>query len=368
MKRCPTCNRTYTEGKFCLEDATPLVADEPSVPDNLQTVAIPVPLEHRDRFETREGVGSQPTPPSEDYQKTPPTVRAGDPFATTPEAQVEALSYDDEATAVAMPKDEVTVVAKPKDAAPSDWSGPSDWSIPPPTPPAASAQSARPARSFRWLFVIAPLALIVIIVGGFLLWWQSYKSTPAYSLALLVDAVQRNDQSDFDQLVDTDKIVENFVPQVTEKALGTYAAALTSAFREQVTSLVPTLMPQVKQVVRDEFTGQVKELAARAEGKPFILIALGMPYEVDIKEDDDKAEATVKLKDRQVVLTMLRNGERWKIVAVKDDAMATRIVEKIASNLPSLDKNNLEKEVRKRLKNLPNIPGVTDGDKSKKQK
>jgi len=36
MKRCPSCNRTYTDTSlnFCLEDGTPLVADAPPVDPN----------------------------------------------------------------------------------------------------------------------------------------------------------------------------------------------------------------------------------------------------------------------------------------------------------------------------------------------
>ena len=210
---------------------------------------------------------------------------------------------------------------------------------------------------------------IAIIIIAFL-WWQNYKTTPAYSLALLVDAVQRDDRATFDELVDTDQVVKNFVPQVTEKAIGQYASGITGALRQQIEALVPTLLPSVKQKVRDEVTKQIKTLAARAEGKPFILIALGMPSEVDIKEDGDTAHVAANLNNRPVELTMQRNGERWKIVAVKDDALAKQIVESIAKDLPSIE-NELEKQVRDQLKKgglqdlLKNNP-LLDNKKSKK--
>ena len=211
---------------------------------------------------------------------------------------------------------------------------------------------------------------IVIILIAFL-WWQSYKSSPAYSLALLVDAVQNNDRATFDQLVDTDSVVKNFVPQVTEKAIGQYASGITGALREQIESLVPTLLPTVKQKVRDEVTRQIKTLAARAEGKPFILIALGMPYEVEIKEEGDTAHVAVNLNNRPVELTMQRRGELWKITAVKDDALAQQIVNSIAKDLPSIQ-NELEKQVREQLKKgglqdlLNNNPLLNGNKKGKK--
>jgi hypothetical protein len=238
----------------------------------------------------------------------------------------------------------------------------------------------RGSRGSR-ILAIGCLGLVVIVLGlavGAFLYWQNYKTKPAYSLALLVDAVQTNDEAAFNELVDTDKVVENFVPQVTEKAIGRYASALTAPIRRQVEALVPKLLPGVKAQVREEVTKKIKELSARAEGKPFFLIALGMPYIVDVKEEGDTAHVTANLNDRPVELTMTRNESRWKIVAVKDDAMATQIVDRIAKDLPAIG-SELEKQIRKNLpkdveknlpknvnvddirKNLPTIPGVNDG-------
>jgi uncharacterized membrane protein len=214
----------------------------------------------------------------------------------------------------------------------------------------------RGSRGARILGIVAmALAVIVIgaIVGGYF-WWQNYKSKPAYTLALLVDAVERNDTAQFDAIVDTDKIVDSFVPQVTEKAFGRYSSALTAPLRSQIQSLVPTLLPSIKDKVHEEVIAQVKELGARAEGKPFIIVALGIPYVVDIKEENSVAKVTVNLKDRAVVLTMEPDGERWKVVAILDETMASRIADKIMKDLPAVG-SELEKDIRKKVKK--NLPG-----------
>ncbi|HET9714374.1 MAG TPA: hypothetical protein VFP64_20970, partial [Pyrinomonadaceae bacterium] len=69
MKRCPTCNRTYTDLSlnFCLEDGTPLTAAGPP-PDPNATIRYPDP---RDTSEP---------PPTEIYRPAPPTT----PRPTTP--------------------------------------------------------------------------------------------------------------------------------------------------------------------------------------------------------------------------------------------------------------------------------------------
>ena len=63
MKRCPTCNRTYTDLSlnFCLEDGTPLAADAPPVDPNA-TIRYP---SARDTAEP---------PPTEIYHPPPPVV------------------------------------------------------------------------------------------------------------------------------------------------------------------------------------------------------------------------------------------------------------------------------------------------------
>jgi nitrate reductase NapE component len=209
----------------------------------------------------------------------------------------------------------------------------------------------RGSKVFGFIAIVLVLVLLGAVAGGYL-WWRSYKTGPAYSLALLVDAAQRNDQKGVDEIVDMNKIVENFIPQVTEKAMGRYAAALTGPLGKQVESLVPKLLPDITDKVHEEVTNRVKEMSKRAEGKPFILVALGVPYVVSIKEEGDTARVSATVGDRTTDLTMQRSGERWKIVAVKDDQLAARMVDNIAKNLPAVG-SELEKLLPKPGENRP---------------
>ena len=225
------------------------------------------------------------------------------------------------------------------------------------------------SRGARILLIVLLIiaALLVGLAIGFFFWWRSYKTGPAYSLALLVDAAQRNDAAGIDEIVDTNKVVETFAPQVTEQAMGRLGTALTPALRKQVEALVPKLIPRVQQKVHDEVIRDVKEMGASAEGKPFFLIALSIPYLLDITEDGDTAKAVGTQNERTIELTLQRNGERWKIVGVKDEQLAKRVVDDIAKDLPAVG-GTLEKEVRKQVqKNLPggvkDVLGMGDDDK-----
>ena len=68
----------------------------------------------------------------------------------------------------------------------------------------------------RVLAIIAVLLILIVggIAGGGYLWWRHYQASPAYSLALLVDATQRNDRQAIDNILDTDKIATDFVSQI----------------------------------------------------------------------------------------------------------------------------------------------------------
>jgi hypothetical protein len=184
---------------------------------------------------------------------------------------------------------------------------------------------------------IAAGALLLIVVGlaaGIYFWWNSYTGRPAYSVALVVDAAQRNDMQAFDSLVDTDKVVDNLIPQFTDKATGQYANLLPESIRKQVETMIPRVLPSVKQRVHDQVAEQVKQLSENAKGKPFILVALGVYWVANVQETGDKAKVSLNLKNRPIELAMERNGDKWKIVGVKDDQMTRQILDNLSRDMP----------------------------------
>jgi hypothetical protein len=212
----------------------------------------------------------------------------------------------------------------------------------------------------KWPIILGILGIVLIglAVGGYF-YWQHYKTKPAYSLALALDAAQRNDAAAFDEVVDTERVAESFVPQMIDEATNRLGTALTPVMRKRVEALIPTLLPKVKGSVRDEVMKQVKEATTRASGKPFFLVALYLPYIVDIKQQNDTATIVGKAGDRNIELTMQRSNERrWKIVAVKDPALARRFVDDIAKYLPAIG-GDIGNEVRKQIEKR--LPGILPG-------
>jgi hypothetical protein len=196
-------------------------------------------------------------------------------------------------------------------------------------------------RGRRWPKIVAALGAIVALVailvaaGGFL-WWRDYQTTPAYSLALLVDAGQRNDVVVVNEIVDIDKIVDSLAAEVTDRSVARYGGTLSLQQRRRIEALVPGLLPGVKQSVRASLIEQLQEISKESEPRPFIILALGLPYLVKITTDGDVARAIASVQDHEIELTLQRNGERWKVVALRDDSVVPQIVDDMIRDFPAI--------------------------------
>lgn len=204
-----------------------------------------------------------------------------------------------------------------------------------------TTQPARLSRSRRWPKILLILGTVIVLVsalavGGVYFWWQSYKTTPAYSLAVLLDASQQKDVSVVTEIIDTNQIIDNLAPRISEKTIARYGATLNSAKRKRVEAMVPALLPKVKESAGATLSKWVEELFDKSEPKPFVVLALGLPYLVNITPDGDTAKVTAPVADRKVEFVMRRNGERWKIVGINDDAVVDQIVDNLISEFPAI--------------------------------
>lgn len=215
--------------------------------------------------------------------------------------------------------------------------------------------SPRPKKSrgrLGKILLIVAVVLLVIIgaagTGGYF-WWRNFQNGPAYSLALMVDAVQRNDPATFDRMIDTDKISADFVSQVREKtAASSLAASLWPTQADAATAPVST---KLKESLHEQLINELRELTAVAKGKPVFIVALGVPYFADIKQENNSASATVNIKGQVIKLTMLAEENRWRIVAVKDDKLAQIVADAVVKNLPATG-SHVQDEIRKQLDKL----------------
>src|SRR5882757_4386356 len=147
-------------------------------------------------------------------------------------------------------------------------------------PAASSALTAKTGKKRSILRTILKtvllllLALVVIGGAGGYFYWQNYKKTPAYSLALVVEAARKDDKDALSRLVDTDKIVDAFVPQLTDKAIELYGRGMPPALLQRLALAATPILPALKDRARQELPGVIREKTKAAENVPFFLVAL----------------------------------------------------------------------------------------------
>ena len=214
---------------------------------------------------------------------------------------------------------------------------------------AARAQPRRRSNGgiFRPLLIIALILLLIVAglgAGGYF-WWRHYQSGPAYTLALLVDAMQRNDKQAVDSILDNDKIAADFVSQIRARVPG------SALWASQIDPAKISLTPKIKDTLHDQLIKQLQELTDLAAGKPFVIVALAVPQFADIKQENNTAHVTVSLKNEQIQLTMLAQGDRWRVIAVQDDRLAKMIAQAMIGNLPS-NSSHVQDELQRQLDKL----------------
>jgi hypothetical protein len=200
-----------------------------------------------------------------------------------------------------------------------------------------------PVRRSRFkkiaLIILGSLFAIALIAGtGFYFYWQSLKSTPQYSLALIVDAAKRNDQETVNRLVDIDAVVDDFLPQITDKAVELYGRGLPPAVVQQVARVAAPVMPAVKDRAREELPGAIRQKTAEFGYVPFEAMVLGADQYLDIQIDGDTAVVKSLVPEQDFEVRMKRDGE-WKIVAVKDDKLATNIAQRVGQEIIAIAAN-----------------------------
>ena len=182
------------------------------------------------------------------------------------------------------------------------------------------------------------VVVLTVLAAGFV-YYQSLKKTPQYSLALLVDAAKRDDKAEIDGLVDINMIIDDFMPQVTDKAVELYGRGLPPQTIQKVTELAQPLLPAVKDRARAELPKAIRSRSEKYGGVPFFMMVFGADHYFDISIAGDTAVAKSKNADRPFEMKLRRNGDRWQIVGLKDEQLATDIARKIGQEIIAIAKN-----------------------------
>lgn len=194
----------------------------------------------------------------------------------------------------------------------------------------------------RGMIIKISAVLLILILASFLggyLYWRSFENTPQYSLALLVDAARRHDQAQVDQIVEIDAVVDDFMPQITGRAVELYGRGLSPQTIAKVARVATPVMPALKQRARAQLPNLIRKKTERFESVPFAAMVLGADRYLDIRSDGDTAIVRSRLPEHSFEVRMQRDGSGWKIVSVRDEELATEIAQKVGQEIIAVASN-----------------------------
>jgi hypothetical protein len=120
----------------------------------------------------------------------------------------------------------------------------------------------------------------------------------------------------------------------------------------QLESLAPETIAAVKENVKEHIRNRINEVAGPAGARPFLVTALAMPFVTEMSRTDKSAEIRI-YRTAELELTMeRREGSDWQVTAVRDQALASRVVSAIVKQLPRSDLE-FDKQLGKQLRTLP---------------
>jgi hypothetical protein len=214
------------------------------------------------------------------------------------------------------------------------------------------------SKLLRVLIVLTAFStiFIILIALGAYLYWQRVKQSPQYSLAILVESARVDDREAVARFIDVDAVVDDFMPQVMQKATELYGRNLPPETIKKFSEAVAPIMPSLKNKIREEVPRIIREKTKALEKIPWWAIALGADRVLEIKIEGDLAYVRGKVDGQDVGITLRRSGEIWKVVAVRDDRLAREIAEKIGQDLILMFNREGAKKAAEKL----GIKGVED--------
>lgn len=200
----------------------------------------------------------------------------------------------------------------------------------------------RPGGLRRILAITAAILIFItaaVSIFGYA-YWNRLKTTPAYSLATLIDAARHDDQATIDLLIDTSSVVDDFIPQITDKAVDIYGRGLPPQSLARVAEVAAPIMPAVKDRARAEVPVLIRRKSKQFENVPFAALVIGADRYLDVEMQGSMALVKSKLPGHSFEVRMAKNGERWQIVGVRDNELAERIAKAVGQEIIAVASKN----------------------------
>lgn len=134
-----------------------------------------------------------------------------------------------------------------------------------------------------------------------------------------------------------------------DKAIELYGRGLPATVIEKARDLAQPLMPSIKDRARTMLPGAIRVRTQKFSNVPFFMMVLAADRYLQIDQNGDLATVHSKLADRPLDIKMKRNGDRWQVVSVRDDQLASDIASSIGQQLMDLATSKITDAAAERL-------------------
>lgn len=187
-------------------------------------------------------------------------------------------------------------------------------------------------RVAKLIFISVVAFLAMSCTAGYF-YWHSLKSTPQYSLALLIDAARRNDDAKVNELVDIDSVVNDFVPQIISSAVSMYGRGLPRETLTNLAVVAQPIMPALRDRAKTELPRVIRDRTEKFDRIPFAAIVMGADRYLDITIKGEVATVKSKIEDKPLELKMKRVGDHWQVIGVQDQELSDKIAKTVGQQI-----------------------------------
>ena len=205
----------------------------------------------------------------------------------------------------------------------------------------SNADESQSGNRRKWargiaITIIFALVLSSISAGAY---YFHIRSTPEYSMALILDAARSGNKAELERLIDTDAVVDDFVSQVLNQAAKLYGRGVPVEILKRLAESSGVITPAIKGRVEAELPGVLKKEISELSNTPFWMLVIGLDrYAVVTIEGDKAIVRSIDETDRRRI-TMMRSGGGWKLVAVEDEALAREVATAFGDEIMTVAKD-----------------------------
>ena len=178
--------------------------------------------------------------------------------------------------------------------------------------PASNERISSRRRRISWLVAGIAVALVLVGVSGAL--WVRYTETPQYSLTQLTGAARAKDWAGVQKYIDFEAVADNLIAGVTLNVNAGDGNGSGSAGAKMATGMKPVFLKQLKDGMRESVASDEMKSTSGLFGvlsakKPTIVKSVGGESLVTVQVAKDGG-GVLELK-----LKMRRVGDYWRIIA-----------------------------------------------------